>query len=529
MSPAPRRDAASPTPGGRVRALARRAASRMEPAVFLPAAGLVVAFVAFGTGFTETARTLFESLQAAIVRTLGWLYVLAATGLLGFSLWLGFGRCGKLRLGGPRSEPEFGRVTWFTMLMSAGMGIGVVFFGAAEPLSHALEPPFETTGNDDAVRQALRLTFFHWGLHAWGIYAALALPLAYFHFRHDLPLAPRSLLWPLLGPRIHGPIGHAVDVLCTVGTLFGVATSLGLGAAQINAGLHALAGVPQGTGVQISLVAGITLLATVSVVTGIHRGIRTLSLLNMGLAGLILLFVLVAGPTLYVVEAFVTGLGGYLQHLPETSLWVEPGSDGGWQSRWTLFYWSWWISWSPFVGVFAARISRGRTFREFVLAALCVPTLAGFAWFSVVGGTALHALGEGAAWVQQAADQPPLSLFLVLGSLPWSGLMQVLATLLVMVFFVTSSDSGSLVDDMVTSGGHPDPPRIQRVFWAVAEGAVASTLLMAGGLQALRTGALTTGLPLSIFLIAAAVGLVRALRVELQTSGIPTPERLRRG
>ncbi|MDX1648643.1 MAG: BCCT family transporter, partial [Myxococcota bacterium] len=394
---------------------------------------------------------------------------------------------------------------------------------------HWSQPPDAAPSTGEPVRDAMRLTFHHWGLHAWSIYAAFAVPLAYYHFRHGLPLAPRSLLWPLLGERIHGPLGHVVDVLCTVGTLFGVATSLGLGATQINAGLHALFGLPVGVEVQLALIAGITLVATISVVSGLHRGIRLLSRSNMALAGLLLVFVLVTGPTLYLLELFTTSLGAYLQKLPATSLWTEPGRSDGWQSRWTLFYWSWWISWSPFVGVFVARISRGRTISEFVAATLALPSVATFFWFTVVGGTGIHLSRAGAAAGElagRAVDQPPLSLFLVLDELPLAGLTHAAATVLVLVFFVTSSDSGSLVDDMVTSGGHPDPPRAQRVFWAVAEGAVAATLLVAGGLQALRTASLTTGLPLAVLLLASSAGLLRALRVDASVRGAPATDAL---
>lgn len=499
--------------------------------MFLGSAAAIVLFVAFGTLWSELAGSVFEWIQQTLVGSVGWFYVLTASALLAFALWLGLGRFGGIRLGGEDARPEFGRPTWFAMLLAAGMGIGIVFFGAAEPVEHYANPPqgFPAGSGDDAVR-ALQTTFHHWGLHAWGIYATFAIALAYFHFRHGLPLAPRSLLFPLLGERIRGGAGHAVDILCTVGTLFGVATSLGLGSAQINAGLHAIFDWPQSLRVQLLLIAGITGVATVSVVSGLHRGIRLLSQSNMALAALLLVFVLATGPTLYALEIFVTSLGAYLQALPAASLWTDPagGATGqGWQARWTLFYWSWWLSWSPFVGVFVARISRGRTLREFVGTVLVLPPLASFLWFAAVGGSVLHAIQGGSQEVQARilADES-LSFFVVLEALPWTGITQVAATLLVLIFFVTSSDSGSLVDDMVTSGGDPDPPRAQRVFWALAEGAVAATLLVAGGLDALRTASLTTGLPLAALLLVASAGLVRALRADLATEGVPERRRL---
>lgn len=335
----------------------------------------------------------------------------------------------------------------------------------------------------------MRFTFYHWGLHPWAIYSAPALPLAYFHFRLGLPLAPRSPLYPLLGEGIRGAPGHAVDVLCTVGTLFGVATSLELGAAQVNAGFNPRFGMPQGTGPQLILLAGITAVATISVVSGLHRGIRHLSQFNIGLTVAILAFVLIAGPTVFLLEVFVNGVGYYLQKLPFTSLHIAPGGEGGWRARWTLFYWSWWISWSPFVGVFLARISKGRTIREFLTTTLLVPTLGGFLWFSALGDTGIHQELDGpgglAALVQ---GNEALALFEVLGHLPLS-----------------------------------------TPTWALAEGAVAATLLYFGGLNALRTASLTTGLPMAVFLLVAAYGLVRALRVDYAVSGVPSPGDLREG
>jgi len=505
--------------------------SHMEPAVFIPAAAVIVLFVTIGSLFSEQTGEAFGALQSWITATFGWFYLLSASLLLVAVLYLCFSATGRIRLGGTDARPEFPMVTWFTMMLSAGMGIGIVFFGIAEPIQHFAEPP----GGQDAAStraaaiESMRYTYFHWGLHPWAIYSAIALPLAYFHFRLKLPMAPRSMLYPLIGDRIYGPIGHAVDVLCTVGTLFGVATSLGLGAAQINAGLTRIAGVGQSTSAQIVLVVSITALATLSVVTGIHKGIRRFSEFNLALLVVLLVFMLIAGPTVFTLDLFVSGLGSYIQHLPETSLRIIPGGDEReWQSRWTLFYWSWWISWSPFVGVFTARISKGRTVREFVLAAMIVPTLLGFLWFAVVGGTGIESTlsGQTPDLPQRAAENEALSLYMLLDTLPWGGITAVVATLLIVVFFVTSSDSGSLVDDMVTSGGDPNPPRVQRVFWAVSEGAVAITLLLAGGLAALRTASLTTGLPIAALLVVGIWGLVRALRVDARHKGVPDLERI---
>ncbi|MCF7985592.1 MAG: BCCT family transporter [Thiohalocapsa sp.] len=508
---------------------ASRIFSAMEPTVFLGSAALVIGFVGLGVGWPEVSRALFGALQDAIIDNFGWLYILGATLMLAFVLYLPFSRFRHIRLGGDRAVPEFGYLSWLAMMFSAGMGTGLVFWGVAEPLTHWQTPPFPVDSQTGAVAQAMRLAFFHWGLHPWAVYIVFGLSIAYFHFRHELPLAPRSLLYPIIGRRIYGPIGHAVDILATVGTLFGVATSLGLGAMQINAGLTRSWDIPQAQWVQIIIIGVITLIATISVVSGVGQGIKLLSRFNVALAALLLTFLLLAGPTIYLIEVFVTSTGAYLQHLVQMSLWLDLRPENTWQSDWTLFYWSWWISWSPFVGVFVARISRGRTIGEFVLAVLLVPVLLTFLWLSVFGGTALHLQMAGTAdLAQTVAGDAAAGLHALLARLPLAAYSSVLATLMVAVFFVTSSDSGSLVDDMVTSGGHPHPPRAQRVFWAVAEGTVAATLLISGGLTALRTASLTSGLPMTVFLLVACLGLFKALSADVAAHGIP-PRRALRG
>ena len=503
-----------------------RLLSTMQPTVFLGSAGVIVFFVLFGSIWPNSARRLFGAVQAGIVEHFGWFYIFGATAMLVFVVWLLFSPYRGLRLGGDEARPEFGYLSWFAMMFSAGMGTGLVFWGVAEPLMHWSEPPVAPV--DDPVREALRLTLFHWGLHPWAVYICFGLPLAYFHFRHQLPLAPRSLLYPLIGEHIHGPIGHGVDILATVGTLFGVATSLGLGAMQINAGMARIAGFDDNAGMQVLIIAAITLVATISVVSGVKHGIRLLSRLNIALAASLLLFVFLTGPTVYILDVLVSSTGAYLQRLVDSSLWVDLRPESTWQADWTLFYWSWWISWSPFVGVFVARISRGRTIGEFIVAVLGVPVLATLVWFAVFGGSALHAqVAEGFGLAEMVRDNPPAGLYAVLERLPLASVTSVLATLMVVVFFVTSSDSGSLVDDMITSGGHPNPPRAQRVFWAVAEGTVAAALLLSGGLQALRTASLTSGLPMTAFLLIACWGLVRALRADARVGRVPSRHALR--
>ncbi len=499
----------------------------MSPPVFLGAAGIIASFVIYGAVAPDHAGANFEAAQAFIIDRFGWFYTLSSTLILVFVIWLGSSRAGDIRLGGDGAEPEFGNLTWFTMLLAAGMGIGLVFFGVAEPIEHYLAPLEAEGRTDEAVREALFHTFFHWGLHPWGIYIGMALPLAYFHFRHDLPLAPRSMLYPLIGERIHGWWGHCVDILATVGTLFGVGTSLGLGAMQINAALGRIAGVSTSITIQLLIIATITTVATISVVTGLKVGIRRLSQLNMGLATVILLFVFALGPTVYILDTFVSGIGQYLQNLPRASFRVIRGDDRAWQADWTLFYWSWWIAWSPFVGIFAARISKGRTIREFIFAMLLAPSLAGFFWFATMGGTGLFIEHLGAGGIAgPTLEDEAFSLFAMLEHLPFTTAMSALAAFVIVVFFVTSSDSGSLVDVMVTSGGHPNPPAAYRIFWCVAEGVVAAALLVAGGLTALRTASLTPALPMAVLLLVACYGLAKTLRIDARTEGRPEREEI---
>jgi len=500
---------------------------RMQPTVFFGSAALVVAFCIFGGGFTSTAAAAFESIQGWIVATLGWYYMLITSALVLFALAVVVSPAGKLKLGKADDEPEFGRPSWFAMLFAAGMGTGLVFWGVAEPLNHYLEPHYAEPGTAAAMHDAIRYSFFHWGLHPWAIYLVLALSIAYFHFRIGLPLAPRSVLWPLIGERIYGMPGHLTDILCTVGTLLGVATSLGLGAMQINAGLSMSLGIETSTLVQVMIIATITAVATLSVVSGIQRGIRRLSALNLVLAFILLLFVFLAGPTAYILETLVGGLGIYLQTLIETSLETDFATTSDWQSRWTLFYWGWWISWSPFVGIFVARISKGRTVRELITAGLVVPSLVTFFWMSTFGGTALHLERFTEINIaQQAVDDVAISLHLLLSELPIGTITPVFATLVIIIFFITSSDSGSLVDDMVTSGGHPHPPVSQRIFWAVSEGAVASILLIVGGLAAIQQAAITMALPMTVLLMAACYGMVRAFATDIGRSGAPSQDRI---
>jgi len=495
---------------------------KVNPPVFFVSSGLIALFVALGVGWTDTVTAAFAALQDGIVGRLGWFYIASVAFFLGFVLWLLVSRYGSVRLGKEDDEPEYNRVTWFAMLFSAGMGIGLLFFSVAEPLLHFANPPGATPGGMAAAKVAMTTTFFHWGLHAWAIYIVVGLSLAYFSYRHDLPLTIRSTLYPLLGERVHGPVGHVVDVMAVFGTLFGVATSLGLGVMQVNAGLAHLGLLAVATQNQLLLIAGITLAATASVVSGLDAGIRRLSELNLGLGLVLLVFVFAAGPSVFLLSSFVESLGDYASQVVTLTFRTDAFQGPEWQKSWTMFYWGWWISWSPFVGMFIARVSRGRTLREFVLGVLFVPTLLTFLWMVVFGNTAIHMelFGE-PGMVAAVQESVPTALFRMLERLPASDLMAALSTLVIATFFITSSDSGSLVIDILTSGGHPDPPVWQRVFWALTEGAVAATLLLSGGLVALQTAALTTALPFCGVMLLVCVSLVVGLRGERTT-----PDRL---
>ncbi|MDO3381827.1 BCCT family transporter [Gilvimarinus algae] len=491
---------------------------KVNPPVFIGAGGLCLLFVLYAVLMPETAETLFGSIQAWVVHSAGWFYVLAVALFLIFVVVLALSDYGRIKLGPDHSEPDYSYLSWFAMLFSAGMGIGLMFFGVAEPVMHTMTPPVGDPATAEAAREAMRITFFHWGVHAWAIYAVVALSLAYFAFRHKLPLTIRSAFYPLIGERIYGPIGHAVDIFAVLGTLFGVATSLGFGVMQVNAGLNYLFDVEIGTGVQIALIAGITVLATVSVVLGLDGGIRRVSELNLILAVVLLLFVLAAGPTVYLLQTYVQNVGHYLSGLVDTTFKLYAYEPTGWIGGWTLFYWGWWIAWSPFVGMFIARVSRGRTIREFVVGVLMVPVGFTFLWMTFFGNTAIHmVLEQGITQLADAvAADTSVALFQFFEYLPLTTIASIVATVLVITFFVTSSDSGSLVVDMLTSGGtEEDTPVWQRIFWSVTEGVIAAALLVAGGLSALQTATIASALPFTVVMLLMCWGLLRALRLEI--------------
>ena len=491
------------------------------PRVFLPAAVLLVVFVALAALMPDRMGELISKANTAVVTDLGWWYVLIVSGFVGFAVWLALSPMGSIRLGRDREEPEFGLKSWFSMLFAAGMGIGLVFWGVAEPLNHYAAPPPGTEGDDATLaRNAMDVTFLHWGLHAWAIYVVVGLAVAYAVHRKGRPVSIRWALEPLLGKRVTGFWGDLIDIIAIVGTLFGVATSLGFGVSQIGAGLSYLGVVDEATtSLLVGLALGITVVALISVVTGIDRGIKWLSTFNMGLAGLLMVAVLVLGPTVFLLSDFVQQLGSYLQNFLRLSFNTLSfrGEDGqAWLSGWTTYYWGWWMSWAPFVGVFIARISRGRTVREFIAGVLLVPTLLTFLWFAIMGGSGLYRelFGNGGLIDGEGAVSTDTALFQMLDGLPASGLLSVVAIILIVIFFVTSSDSGSFVVDMIATGGELNPPVWSRAFWAGLEGVVAAVLLVAGGLAALQTMAILVALPFSIVMVLMVFATAKALMAE---------------
>jgi choline/glycine/proline betaine transport protein len=491
------------------------ARAAINPPVFYTSAGLILAFVLLGSVFAEQAQRLFARVQGFIIEDFGWFYIIAVAGFLIFVLFLMISRYGDVKLGPDDSEPDYSYMSWLAMLFSAGMGIGLVFFGVAEPIQHYAAPPVGEGRTIESARQAMALTFLHWGLHAWAIYIVVGLALAYFAFRRGLPLTPRSALFPLIGSRIYGPFGHAIDIFAVIGTMFGVATSLGFGVLQVNAGFSYLFGLPTNTTVQIILIAFITGAATLSVAMGLDRGVKRLSELNIILAALLLVFVLLAGSTVFLLQAYVQNIGTYLSTLVQRTFSMYAYEPNPWIGNWTLFYWGWWMAWSPFVGMFIARISRGRTIREFVTGVLIVPVLFSFLWMTVFGNTAIALDLSGVAPIAEtAANNLPVALFVTLEQLPMSAIASGLATLLVMTFFITSADSGALVIDIITSGGSESSSAWQRVFWAVSAGVLAAVLLVAGGLQGLQTAAIASALPFAVVMVFMCYGLLRALQME---------------
>lgn len=497
--------------------------------VFLISGLTIIAFVVLTLLFRSDAAPAFSALRNSLTENLDWFFLSAANIFVLLCFILILSPLGKVRLGGTEATPDFTYLGWFSMLFAAGMGIGLMFYGVSEPLTH-FNAAFGGTQLQDGVRTdwaplggaaadsakatelAMAATIFHWALHPWAIYAILALGLALFSFNKGLPLTIRSIFYPVLGERVWGWPGHIIDILAIFATLFGLATSLGIGASQASAGLHSLFDLPLGTTTEIVLIIAITAVALVSVVAGLDAGVKRLSEINMLLAALLLLFVVIVGPTLAIMTGFAQNLLSYLQHLPALANPIGR-DDANYSQGWTTFYWAWWISWSPFVGMFIARVSRGRSVREFLISVLLIPSIACVFWMTVFGNTAISQLVQD-GYTAAVEAELPLQLFAMLDALPFAQISSLLAIVLVIVFFVTSSDSGSLVIDTIAAGGKVNAPTVQRVFWCTFEGLIAIVLLLGGGLTALQAMAVSTGLPFALVLLVACLSIVKGLLSE---------------
>ncbi len=489
--------------------------------VFFASAALILSFAGSVLLFPDSAGDVLMHARDWTLQHFDWFFVVATNIVFVFCVFLALSPFGKIRLGGPDARPDFGTLSWLSMLFSAGVGIGMVFYGAAEPTAYYTDwfgTPLDVAARTpEAERLAFSATIFHWGVTPWAVYAVMGLSLAFFTFNKGLPLTIRSAFYPLLGERVWGWPGHIIDLLAVVATIFGLATSLGLGAKQAASGLNFLFGIDNGLGTQVILIMGITSMAIFSVVRGLDQGVRILSNINVMIAIALLLFVIIAGPTVAILKGYGLNTISYVTDSLRLSNWIGR-EDTEWFHGWTIFYWAWWISWSPFVGMFIARVSRGRTIREFLFAVMVVPVIVAVIWFSSFGITAIEQVKDGVGTLPAGVSDVSLVLFQMLENMPLAEISSFVAIVLLIVFFVTSSDSGSLVIDSITAGGKLHAPTPQRIFWATVEGLIAIVLLVGGGsaaLTSLQAGAITAGLPFTVVLLACCVSLLRGLREEL--------------
>ena len=463
--------------------------------------------------YQESVSVFFETVQAFIAAKFGWLYVVGVNVILIFCIYLAFSRFKNIRLGGPDCKPEFSTWAWISMLFNAGIGLVLMFYSVAEPILHFSNPPYGEAGSIDAAQNALNLSYLHWGLHGWAIYALMGLSIAFFCYNKGLPLGIRWVLYPLLGDRLKGPIGHFIDTIAVVATMFGLATTLGLGIQHINSGMHHLFGIVENTNVQVTLIAIITIFATISVVSGLHKGVQILSKIASIMIIVLMIFILVVGPTLFILGSTIQSTGYYLQNIISTGTWMEVYKGTTWMDSWTFFYWGWWFAWAPFVSLFIARISKGRTIKELLIGVVLAPSAVSILWISIFGSTAFHIELFGQGGITAAVNENiTTALFSLLEHFPLSYFSILFVVIAGIIFFVTSSDSGSLVIDFITSGSREKTAVWLRIFWALAEGVVAATLVYGGGLIALQTGSLVTGLPVCIIMLFLCYSILKALR-----------------
>ncbi|WP_033826465.1 glycine betaine uptake BCCT transporter [Bacillus andreraoultii] len=485
--------------------------------VFIYSAVILLLLVIFGIFSPNLLESVTASIQDFITNAFGWYYLIVVTCFLAICFYLFITPVGRIKLGKQEDKPEFSRGTWLAMLFSAGMGIGLVFYGAAEPLSHyAISSPTGELGTQQGVKDALRFTFFHWGLHAWAIYGIVALILAYYSFRKNEPVTISATLKPILGNKVTGRTGKLIDILAVLSTVFGVATTLGFGAMQINGGLSYLFHIPTSFWIQLVIIIIVTFLFTLSSLSGLGKGIKILSNANMFLAFLLLFMMFFIGPTLTILNLFTDSIGGYLQNLPRMSFRIAPLDPEAreWINSWTIFYWAWWIAWSPFVGIFIARVSKGRTIREFIFYVLLVPSVIGFFWFSTFGGSAIRLEATSIAKISNLAVEQ--LLFGVFDHYPFGVIMSIIAIILVVTFFITSADSGTYVLSMMSSNGAQNPPNRLKLVWGILLAAISLVLLYSGGLMALQNAMIIAALPFSVIMILMTASLFKSLNEEVK-------------
>ncbi|WP_174615774.1 BCCT family transporter [Virgibacillus ihumii] len=475
---------------------------------------IAVIFVIWGVVFPENITTVMESSKAFLMEKFGWFYLLSAFFFLIFAIYLIFSKYGRVKLGHDEDKPEYSRASWIAMLFSAGMGIGLLFYGVSEPIAHMTTPPFGQGGTTEAAKVALRFTYLNWGIHAWAIYSVVALALAYFKFRKDAPGLMSATLYPILGEKIKGPIGITVDIIAVFATVFGVAASLGLGAAQINGGLAYLTGIPNAFWIQVIIILITTALFIISASTGINKGIKYLSNINMGLAVVLFILFLILGPIQFVISILMTTIGGYLQNLPIMSFRMPPFNpeNASWVQNWTIFFFAWWIAWAPFVGTFIARISKGRTIREFIVVVMLVPTAVCILWFGVFGGTAIYFdLYSGTNIADKSLET---ALFATFNQMPWSNILSAISLFLISTFFITSADSATFVLGMQTTNGSLHPPNFVKISWGAFLAASALILMGRGGLSGLQTAIIVSALPLTVILLFMSLSMLKVLGEE---------------
>ena len=490
--------------------------ANVNPNVFLSTVAIIVVFLAIVVLAPHSFDLLTRQLNQWVIDSFSWFYVLSVAVFLILLVYIALSDMGKIKLGPDHSQPSYSNSSWFAMLFTAGMGIGLMFFGIAEPVMHYVAPPTGEAQTIQAAQDAMRVTFFHWGLHAWAIYTVVGLSLAYFAYRHNLPLKIRSALYPIIGQKIYGPLGDAVDTFATIGTVFGVATTLGFGVTQMNSGLNYLFGIEQSPSIQVILIVVVSTMASMSVFLGLDKGIKRLSELNLMLALILLLFVFFASSSIYLLQTTIQNAGQYISNLFSMTFNLYAYQPNGWIGGWTIMYWAWWISWSPFVGMFIARVSKGRSIREFIVGVLLIPTGFTLIWMGFMGNAALYSILHEAnhALVLAVQRDSSVALFEFLHSLPFSNVMSLLATFLVMLFFVTSADSGALVTDYLTAKSE-NSPIWQRLFWTVLMAVLAIVLLLVGGLGALQSATMMSALPFTLIMLFICWGLLKALRLDV--------------